>query len=427
MTTLAFRAWHGPAISESRALRLGMVFLLYVAQGIPLGLFYIALPAWMAANGVGAGGVGTMLAATTLPWTLKFFNGFIMERYPYLPMGRRRAWLMAAQAVIVAGLVAMAVANPAASDVVLLSIFAFLINIATSFQDVAIDGMAVDLVPDAERAHANGLMFGGQAIGMAASGAAAGIGIALIGLPGVLLLAALLVAILVLCIALCRERPGERLLPWTNGAPSAHSLDAHLGAWIPVLKATWAAMLDRRSLMTLPVILAIGLHGGLYSGNLPLVAAGTAGWPQDRISNLAATGSLIAGLLAAVVFGLVVAGLGVRRSMQVGCGLILLTTIGALAVQGAWVQGWPIGGLLLISDPINFFLSVAMGTAAMRLCQPAVAATQFTLYMAICNLGRTLGSGLLGPLDRLGGDFAMIGAMAVVGLFGLLAARWISD
>jgi PAT family beta-lactamase induction signal transducer AmpG len=235
------------------------------------------------------------------------------------------------------------------------------------------------------------------------------------------------VALLVLAITLCRERPGERLLPWTPGEASSYSLEAHLGAWLPVLKTTWSAMLDRKSLLTLPVILLVGLHGGLYAGSLPLVAAGTAGWPQGKISSLAATGSLIAGLLAVILFGLVVGAIGVRRSLQAGYGLIALATVGALALHASWPQGWPIGALLLASDPMNFFLSVTMGTVAMRLCRPAVAATQFTLYMACSNLGRTIGAALLGPLDRLGGDIAMIGIMAIVGLAGVILAQLVDD
>jgi PAT family beta-lactamase induction signal transducer AmpG len=423
MTSVPIRATLVPPISESRALRLGMVFLLYIAQGVPLGIFFLALPAWMAGNGVEAAGVGAVLSAVSLPWTLKFVNGFIMERYPYLPMGRRRAWLIGAQLLIMAGLLGMAFANPAAGDIALLSAFAFAINTATTFQDVAIDGMAVDLVPEEERAHANGLMFGGQALGMAASGAAAGFGFASIGLAGVMAVAALFVGMLLLALLLCRERPGERLLPWTAGAPSVCSVEAHLGAWIPVLKTTSKVMLAPTSLVALPALVMIGMHGGFYAGNLPLVAVNAADWPQERISGLLATASLLAGLLALALYGIVVGWLGPKRSLMLGFGLVAATTLLALALVGQWPQGWPIGGLMLASDPINFFMAVAAGTLAMRLCTPAVAATQFTLYMATINLGRTIGAALLGPVDGLGGDVAMIAVMAPVGLAGLLLAR----
>ena len=57
-------------LSEGRRLRLFTLFILYVAQGVPLGLFWFAIPAWMAANGARAADVGYVLGLTALPWTL---------------------------------------------------------------------------------------------------------------------------------------------------------------------------------------------------------------------------------------------------------------------------------------------------------------------------------------------------------------------
>ncbi len=413
-----------PAVSESRRLRLSLIFILYLAQGVPLGLFYIAIPAWMAANGASAAAVGTVLGFTSLPWTLKFFNGFIMERYPYLPMGRRRAWLIGAQSLMVFGMLAMALLDPAFSDVAILSALSFCIMTATTFQDVAIDGMAVDLVPDPERPRANGLMFGGQALGMAAAGAAAGFGIGLIGLSGVSIVAAMFVTLLIACMVFCRERPGERLLPWSSGTASKECADAHLGAWWPVLKTTWAAMMDRNSLIAMAPMMLIGVHGGLYVGALPLIAAGEAGWAQERISATASSGSLLAGVLAVLVYGAIVAWLGARRTMLSVYGLIALSGAAMLLFRDSWSAGWPVTGMLLASDPLNFCLAVCLGTIAMKLCTPAVAATQFTLYMAISNFGRTLGSAALGPIESVGGTEGLMWAIVAVGVAGaVLASR----
>ena len=94
-------------LASNRRLRLFTLFILYVAQGLPIGLMWIAIPAWMAANGADAADVGFVLGLTALPWTLKLVNGFIMDRYTFLPMGRRRVWLIGAQLAMVTLLVAM--------------------------------------------------------------------------------------------------------------------------------------------------------------------------------------------------------------------------------------------------------------------------------------------------------------------------------
>ena len=127
---------------ENRPLRLFTLFILYVAQGVPIGLFWFAIPAWMAANGASAASVGYVLGLTALPWTLKLVNGFIMDRYTFLAMGRRRIWIIGAQLVMIALLVGCALIGPGVTDLLLLGIAGFVVNMATTFQDVGVDGMA---------------------------------------------------------------------------------------------------------------------------------------------------------------------------------------------------------------------------------------------------------------------------------------------
>ena len=157
----AGRRW---ILAESRPLRLATLFILYVAQGVPLGLFWFAIPSWMAANGATAADVGSVLGLTTLPWTLKLVNGFIMDRYTFLPMGRRRIWIIGAQMTMIALLAGCALIGPDVTDIVLLGIAGFVVDMATTFPDVAVDGMAVDIMEEGERARASGMMFGGQGL-----------------------------------------------------------------------------------------------------------------------------------------------------------------------------------------------------------------------------------------------------------------------
>jgi PAT family beta-lactamase induction signal transducer AmpG len=400
-----------------------MIFILYVAQGVPVGFFYIAVPAWLAASGASAAAVGTVLGATSLPWTLKFLNGFLMERYPYLPMGRRRAWLIGAQLTMATFLFAMAALAPGPHDTALLATLSFLVMTATTFQDIAIDAMAVDLLQDDERARANGLMFGGQAIGSGIAGTAAGFGIGRIGIGGVAALAGVALLLLILLVVLCRERPGERLLPWTAGRASAACEAAHLGAWGPMLRETWRAMTMRISLLCMLPMLCAGLYGGFYVGANPLLAVRAAGWSQERIATFSSVGSFCAGLLVAVIASPLVGRLGYRRAIQLVFALVALAGLAMLAAQPLWAQGWPVAALILVSDPLNFTLAACLGAVAMRLCNPAVAATQFTLYMATNNLGRSLGSWVLGSTDAIGGTTALVAGWVVIGLAGLLAAR----
>jgi len=62
----------------------------------------------------------------------------------------------------------------------------------------------------------------------------------------------------------------------------------------------------------------------------------------------------------------------------------------------------------------------------MELCWCRVSATQFTLYMAIANMGRALGASLLGPLkDSFGWQYAIlaVGVLALASLFFIVLLR----
>ena len=135
----------GLVLERSRPLRLFTLFILYVGQGMPIGLFWFAIPAWMAVNGASAADVGSVAALTALPWSLKLVNGFIMDRYTFLPMGRRRIWILGAQGVMIGCLIVAALLNPQVTDVALLGALGFTVNMATTFHDVAVDGLTVDI------------------------------------------------------------------------------------------------------------------------------------------------------------------------------------------------------------------------------------------------------------------------------------------
>ena len=110
----------------------------------------------------------------------------------------------------------------------------------------------------------NGVMFGGHAIGIAVSAAVSGTLIAYHGLPAaVLALAAMTFAILIL-VLIVRERTGERLLPWTEGAASQRNLDLHLGAIGPIIRNLRAAMFTRQTLLLIPALIAVTAAWGIF-------------------------------------------------------------------------------------------------------------------------------------------------------------------
>lgn len=417
----------GLFLERSRSLRLFTVFILYIGQGVPIGLFWFAIPAWMAANGADVVDIGYVLGLTTLPWTLKFVNGFIMDRYAFLPMGRRRPWIAGAQIVMIGLLIMAALVQPEVDDVLVLGIIGFSVNLATTFQDVAVDGLAVDIMEEDEQAQAGGMMFGGQTIGMAMATALTGMAIARMGPMAAYLLAASFVGLITVFILFIRERENEKLLPWTAGTGHPRNVEAYLGAWWPILRNTMGALLRPISLLWAPVLLAQGLHYGIFTGTTPLIGTGEVGWNEEEITRLVGTAQLVAGIVGLTIGGWGGKILGAKKSM--------ILTFGGYMILCAWmwftVESWSSANhfmrFVYAWTILDTLLRVVGIPISMRLSDPRVAATQFAIYMAVSNLGTTIGAWILAFSEGWGGiptTFLIVFAVHFGAMLTMLLAKF---
>ena len=410
------------ALSEHRVLRIATLFLLYIAQGLPLGFINFALPAWLAQNGASAAAVGAVLAMANLPWTFKLAYGVVMDRYAFLAMGRRRPWIILGQLGMVATLVMMALMNPGVAEVALVTSFAFALGMGSAVQDVAVDGLAADILPENEIERVNGVMFGGQMAGIAVGTGLGGTLIAYHSIPvAALALAAILVGILALVVAV-REREGERLLPWTTGHATQRNLDIHLGALWPIVRDVFKAMTNRQIMLLMLAFVAALMTPGILNGVKPLFAADVLGWEKDSFTSWSSQAQLLAGLPAALLFGFVAARWGPRRTFIVAAVLTGMASLVMLTLQSHWADPAVFIGLIFVTEILRALRLVGGGALSMRLCIPAIAATQFAVFMAVLNLGGVIGGLALGWLDRMGGIPAMLAAAALCSFVGAALA-----
>ncbi|MFZ1593427.1 MAG: hypothetical protein WAT27_15150, partial [Chitinophagales bacterium] len=136
-----------PALSENKLLRYFNFVALYFAQGIPEGMLALGIPAWMAMNGKTPGEISAFAIIIVLPWSFKFIAAPMMDRYTYLPMGRKRPWVLVGQLGLVLSCINMAFVPDPLNNLNQLMIAAFFVSCFGAFQDIATDGMAVDLIP----------------------------------------------------------------------------------------------------------------------------------------------------------------------------------------------------------------------------------------------------------------------------------------
>lgn len=425
MATIARQTLFPPLV-ESPRLRLLTVFLFYICQGVPLGLFYLAIPAYMASSGASTGMIASVVGAAALPWTLKLVNGFIMDRYTFLPMGRRRVWLLGAQSLIILGMLTGAVLAPSGKDVYLLSALAFVITMATTFQDVAIDSLVIDVMPEDEQAKAGGIMFGGQAMGTAGSAAINGLLIENFGISAAYIFAALVLGLGLAYGIAVRERPGEKRLPWSPGIAHPRNLDIQIDAWPPLLKASFKAMLLPASLLVVPFLLIRALPGGATEVFYPYLTTNVTGWGTSDFTNVSASSSLGAAIYALTIGGFLVAKFGPERTLRVIFPLFAALLLTVANAEALWTDTRFMIAVIWIQDFIQITVAVAMIPLAMRICSPAVAATQFTIYMAVANFGRPIGAWVAG--GTTGGDnpaqlFWILAAVLTTAAIGIWFVR----
>lgn len=109
-------------------------------------------------NGKTAVEIGSYVAVIGLPWSLKIINAPLNDRFTYLPMGRRRPWVLFGQLGLILSFLSMSFIADPLNNLSMLMILGFTVNFFGVSQDIAVDGMAIDILPVDQQARANGLM-----------------------------------------------------------------------------------------------------------------------------------------------------------------------------------------------------------------------------------------------------------------------------
>jgi len=151
----AFGAYAHPQVRS-------MLFLGF-SSGLPLMLVFSSLSFWLREAGIERSLIG-FISWVALAYAFKWVWSPLVDRMP-LPlltrlMGRRRAWMLLAQMVVMSGLVGMALSDPR-EDLMQLVAFAVTVAFASATQDIVIDAYRIESVdPDLQGAMASTYMIG---------------------------------------------------------------------------------------------------------------------------------------------------------------------------------------------------------------------------------------------------------------------------
>ena len=162
------RTWTHPRV-------ITMLFLGFSA-GIPILLIFSTLSVWLREAGVSRSAV-TFFSWAALGYSFKFVWAPLIDKMP-LPLltrllGRRRAWMLVSQAIIIAAIVCMAAIDPAASDqaLTLMAFAAVLLGFSSATQDIVIDAYRIECIDESYQALLSSTYIAGYRVGMVVAGA----------------------------------------------------------------------------------------------------------------------------------------------------------------------------------------------------------------------------------------------------------------
>jgi PAT family beta-lactamase induction signal transducer AmpG len=137
----AVRAYRNPSV-------LAMLFLGFSA-GLPFMLVFSTLSAWLREAGIERATIG-MLSWVGIIYSVKFFWAPVVDRLelPVLGrlLGRRRSWMLVAQAGIAVGLANMAHMDPT-GNLGVVAALALLVAFSSATQDISVDAWRIEAAP----------------------------------------------------------------------------------------------------------------------------------------------------------------------------------------------------------------------------------------------------------------------------------------
>jgi PAT family beta-lactamase induction signal transducer AmpG len=155
--------------------RVAALFFLGFVAGLPYLLVFSTLSIWLREVGIERSTIGFLSWVATF-YSIKVLWAPVVDRLP-IPwltraMGRRRSWMLVAQAGIIVGLLGMAGSDPSQGLAPLVG-FALIAAFASATQDIAIDAYSIEAAPAEMQGPLAGSYNFGYRVGLLLAGAGA--------------------------------------------------------------------------------------------------------------------------------------------------------------------------------------------------------------------------------------------------------------
>lgn len=380
--------------------------LLYLSQGIPIGIAMDALPTLLRHDGASLGPLA-FLPLVGLPWVLKFLWAPLVDNHWSPRLGRRRSWILPMQMVVMGCLLCLAWIGASVATAAWAVGLLAVASLASATQDIATDGMAAEHFSGELLAKVNAIQVGGVMIGFFIGGAGSLIITGLFG-QSIAFMLMLSIPLLSVCVvALLEPDDGdEQALVTSPRASLAHFLRRPLAP----------------SLLLLAFLSAMTAVSGFGLSKLYL---NDQGWALEEIGRLGMVGGLVTVVLGCGGGAWLIKYIGLWRSFSLG---ILLAGCSAFLWFLLAEQWWALrDGLIwicvLTGSLATGITSVAILTAAMSFAgQGYQAGTDVTAVQSTRDFSELLASSFLIALTaHIGYGGAFLGGCVLAAVALIIA------
>jgi len=364
-------------MKRGSAERYAMFGLLYFSQGTILSYFTALNGLYFLSRGLTMTDVGIFASIALIPFIVKIFLGMLSDRVDLFHMGHRKPYILIGLIVQVVCLTLVSLVDPGEAYWTFVAL-AFVLQMGMALYDTCTDGLALDTTPEEDTGTIQTFMVGGRALGVVVTSSVVGLIAQHISWSAVFWLLAAFTLLPIPLVLRTREaiRPVERAFDWSAFSCFKNRVIIALAA----LGFVFFFIIAGANQLVNPFLetaYGIGLaQAGLY----------TTVWG-------------IGVVLGSVVGGRMIDKISDRNATWVSLGIALAGTL-ILAVTSGPAMAWISVTLFGLSYGTYQTVYFAL---AMAHTEPCIAASMFSILMAVTNVAQGAGMGASGALvDMVG-------------------------
>lgn len=373
--------------------RYSMFALLYFAQGAVLSYFTALNAIYLLSFDLSMSQIGLISGIALTPFVLKIFLGILSDRINLFNLGHRKPYIIFGLILQAVCLIIVPFIHPG-KDFAFYGLIAFLVMSGMAMYDTTTDGLALDTTPENEAGKIQGIMVGGRAMGVVVLSSLIGVMAQKVSWMVAFWLLALLTLIPLILVVGFKEPPRN-----------------------PEQKFEWKAF---SAFKHWPII-ALGLLGALYS----LIINAANEIINPFLQSSFGISIMMAGFFTTVWgIGVVIGGItggpltdkiGQRRSVEIAL-VISFISVAIFSITPTASIAWPL--VFIFGLTFGYYETVYFAIS-MRKSDPRIAASMFSILMAIANIGTGIGLPIAGLLaDGVGyrWTFAIIASLNLLAI-----------